>query len=149
MASDVADAESWLKTQSDKMAGTRSELERRESSWGDIRIAPPATTEEYTAAANRRNFLGLGKDTGKSYLDLTREYTTDQADFRANYDAYQNILRQIEDNADDYEAQAGALEADAGKKRQAAQSMQRMIDDGLISEEQAAMMGYRSRSRRF
>ena len=142
MASDVADAESWLKTQSDKMAGTRSELERRESSWGDIRIAPPAATEEYTAAANRRNFLGLGKDPGKSYLDLAREYTTDQADFRANYDAYQNILRQIEDNADEYEAQAGALEADAGKKRQAAQSMQRMIDDGLISEEQAAMMGY-------
>lgn len=142
MASDVADAESWLKTQSDKMAGTRSELERRESSWGDIRIAPPAATEEYTAAANRRNFLGLGKDTGKSYLDLAREYSTDQADFRANYDVYQNILRQIEDNADDYEAQAGALEADAGKKRQTAQSMQRMIDDGLISEEQAAMMGY-------
>lgn len=142
MASDVADAESWLKTQSDKMAGTRSELERRESSWGDIRIAPPAATEEYTAAANRRNFLGLGKDQGKSYLDLAREYSTDQADFRANYDAYQKILRQIEDNADDYDAQAGALETDAGKKRQAAQSMQRMIDDGLISEEQAALMGY-------
>lgn len=142
MASDVADAESWLKTQSDKMAGTRSELERRESSWGDIRIAPPAATEEYTAAANRRNFLGLGKDPGKSYLDLAREYSTDQADFRANYDAYQKILRQIEDNADDYDAQAGALETDAGKKRQAAQSMQRMIDDGLISEEQAALMGY-------
>ena len=142
MASDVADAESWLKTQSDKMAGTRSELERRESSWGDIRIAPPAATEEYTAAANRRNFLGLGKDPGKSYLDLAREYSTDQADFRANYDAYQKILRQIEDNADDYDAQAGALETDAGKKRQAAQSMQRVIDDGLISEEQAALMGY-------
>ena len=142
MASDVADAENWLKTQSDKMAGTRSELERRESSWGDIRIAPPTATEEYTAAANRRNFLGLGKDQGKSYLDLAREYDSDQADFRANYDAYQKILRQIEDNADDYDAQAGALESDAGKKRQTVRNMQRMIDDGLISEEQAAMMGY-------
>lgn len=141
-ASDVTDAENWLKTQSEKLSGTREELERRQSTWGDIRIAPSAADAQYDALTRRRDPLGLTTGNGKSYLDLAREYDTEREDFQRNYSAYERMLKQIEDNADDYAAQAGALEADAGKKRNAARSMQRMIDDGLISDESAEKLGY-------